>query len=101
MASQNALATLLEALAVEQARRRKAQFGGHDDPRQWLLDTLQAMAERLAPGGLLSKADASPMERLAALLYLPMSEAERAAETTELNGIFRELGVADLIVGPA
>jgi hypothetical protein len=48
MASPDALRALLEALEAEQARRRKARFGGHEDPREWLLGELQAMAERFA-----------------------------------------------------
>jgi hypothetical protein len=48
MASHDALKALVEALEAEQTRRRKARFGGHDDPRQWFLDTLQVMAQRFA-----------------------------------------------------
>jgi hypothetical protein len=48
MASADALKALIDALEAEQTRRRKVQFGGHDDPRQWFIDTLQQMAQRLA-----------------------------------------------------
>jgi hypothetical protein len=98
MASPDALKTLIEALEEEQERRRKALYGGHDDPRQWLLEELQQIAGRFAATGGPPKNDSSPMERLAALLYLPMDEAEREAETKDLNDIFRECGIDDLIV---
>jgi hypothetical protein len=74
VASASALKALLDALQAEQTRRRKAQFGGHDDPRQWLLDTLQTMAQRLAATAHLyplSIADMSIMERLACRYFLP------------------------------
>jgi hypothetical protein len=75
MASADALKTLIAALEAEQTRRRKAQFGGHEDPRQWLLDTLRQMAERLAvaPSSLHppQAADMSIMEKLSCRLFLP------------------------------
>jgi hypothetical protein len=73
MASPATLKALIEALEAEQARRRKAQFGGHEDPRQWLLDTLQQMAQRLAATVHLfplDLGDMAPAEQLAAH-YLP------------------------------
>jgi hypothetical protein len=75
MASPDTLAALLEALQTEQARRRKAQFGGHDDPREWLLAELQEMAERFAATAHLCPldlADMSIMEKLACRYFLPV-----------------------------
>ena len=70
MATPGALKALLKALNAEQALRRKAQFGGHDDPRQWLIDTLQQMAQRLVAPSLhpLDIADLSVAEKVACLL---------------------------------
>jgi hypothetical protein len=69
MASPDTLKALLEALEAERARRRKAQLGGHDDPRQWFLDTLQTIAQRFAAAASsrypLQIDDMSPVEQLA------------------------------------
>jgi hypothetical protein len=92
MASADALKTLIEALEAEQARRRRARFGGHEDGRAWLTAELRAVAERLAvvEGPLLE--DASIMQRLAVLTYLPhrLSAAEQEAETAALDAWFEE-----------
>jgi hypothetical protein len=76
MASPDTLAALIEALEAEQARRRKAQFGGHNDPHEWLFETLRQMAERLSvalPASLhpLQVADMSVAEKLACRYFLP------------------------------
>jgi hypothetical protein len=68
MASEDALKALVSALVAEQARRRKARFGGHDGPHEWLLDTLRTMAQRLAATAHLCPldlADMAPAEQLA------------------------------------
>ena len=46
---------------------------------EWLDNTLSEMARRMAetPGGWHDHADASTMERLAAVLFLPLDPAER------------------------
>jgi hypothetical protein len=92
VASPDALKALLEALQAEQARRRKAQSGGYDDPREWLMAELRAIAERLAAteGPLLD--DASIAQRLAVLTYLPhrLSAAEQEAESAALDAWFEE-----------
>jgi hypothetical protein len=75
MASPATLKALIEALQAEQARRRKAQYGGHDDPREWLLETLQTMAERMARAASsphpLDINDMSIAEKLACRYFLP------------------------------
>jgi hypothetical protein len=73
VASQGALKALIEALEAEQARRRKAQFGEHGDPHQWLLEELEGMAQKFAATAHrwpLNLADMSIMEKLACHLLL-------------------------------
>jgi hypothetical protein len=73
MASEDALRALVNALVAEQKRRQAAQFGGQD-PREWLLDTLQAMARRyaaLAHLHPLDTVDMSIAEKLACRYFLP------------------------------
>jgi hypothetical protein len=71
MASPDALKALIEALETEQKRRQAARFGGQD-PRTWLIETLQQMAQRFAAtahlGPPLDLADMAPVEMLAAHL---------------------------------
>jgi hypothetical protein len=74
MATTDALKALIEALEAEQARRRKARFGGHDDPREWLLETLQTMAQRFAATAHLLPLQLDDMaiaEKLACRFFLP------------------------------
>jgi hypothetical protein len=74
MASPDALKALIKALEAEQKQRRKTQFGGHEDPREWLLGTLATMAERFAAassGPPLQVADMAIAEKLACRLFLP------------------------------
>jgi hypothetical protein len=86
MASSNTLKALIEALEAEQARRRKTQFGGHDDPGGWLIETLQQMAARLAAAPAsphpLELADMSIAEKLACRYFLP-DELQPAGLGTE------------------
>jgi hypothetical protein len=74
MASSDALRALIEALEGEQARRQAARFGGRD-PHEWLADTLQQMADRIAATAHLAPFtvdDMAPVEMLACHL-LPES----------------------------
>jgi hypothetical protein len=92
VASQGALKALIEALQAEQARRRKAQFSGHDDPREWFMAELQATAERLAATERPLLDDASIFQRLAVLTYLPhrLSAFELEEESAALDAWFEE-----------
>jgi hypothetical protein len=68
MASADALKALIEALEVEQKRRQAVRFGGHEDPREWFIGTLQQMAQRFAATTHmfpLDAADMSIIEKLA------------------------------------
>jgi hypothetical protein len=74
MAATGTLRTIIRTLEAEQARRRKARYGGHDDPRKWLLYTLQQMAQKFAATAHLyplSIGDMAPMEMLACRHFLP------------------------------
>ena len=92
MASPDALRALIVALEAEQKRRRKTQFGGHDDPREWFMEELRGIAERLVAtkGPLLD--DASIAQRLAVLTFLPhrLSAAELETEAAALDAWFGE-----------
>jgi hypothetical protein len=91
MASADALKALVTALVAEQERRQKAHFGGQD-PHEWFMAELRAIAERLAAveGPLLD--DASIAQRLAVVTYLPhrLSAAERETEGAAIDAWFEE-----------
>jgi hypothetical protein len=88
MASADALDTLIDALEAEQARRQRARFGGHDNPREWLVNTLRQIAERLATAHRLplDLSDMSPMEQLAVATFLP--EAMRPIDLGTVDEIW-------------
>jgi hypothetical protein len=80
-----------EMLAAERDRRLYADSDGRN-PREALEAELRAVAERLAvaEGPLLE--DASIMQRLAVLTYLPhrLSAAELEAETAAIDAWFED-----------
>jgi hypothetical protein len=63
--------------------------------RRWLVNELELMAERMAatPGGWAHDPDASLAERQAAVLLLPMPDAERGRLEAQIDAALAALEV--------
>lgn len=82
---------MLNPVNRERARREATAAAADEEARSAFVGELQAIAGRIAATGGPRTDDLSIAERMAYLLFLPLSEAERRDHEAAVDDFFRSL----------